>query len=195
MTDYHHTIKDFMPCSPREEADRQQMLLIIGGDGCLPGLKGQALFRDPVGHMTVSALVFNRKRDKMLMVRHDIYGTWTWMGGHADGMMDLEAVAVKEAKEESGIQTLKKIYPGAVALHTLPVSFHVKKGQPVSAHLHLNVSYAFEGDEGEELKACPGENTGAAWIKMDELEYYSNEPDFIQIYRDILERIKKYEKK
>lgn len=195
MGDYHDAIEGFYPLSKREAADRQQMLDIIDGSESLPGLGRQALFRNPAAHITVSALVFNRQRDKMLMVRHNIYGTWTWMGGHADGMEDPERVARKEAEEESGVSGLTPIFPGPAALHTLPVAAHEKRGKMVSAHLHLNLSYVYEAEEGQALKVCPDENSGVAWIKMDDLEYYSNEPEFIAIYRDILQRIKKYEKK
>lgn len=42
----------------------------------------------------------------MLMVYHNIYDSWSWTGGHADGDEDVLHVAMKEAKEETGIQTL-----------------------------------------------------------------------------------------
>ena len=49
--------------------------------------------------MTSSGLIFNKNLDKILMVHHNIYNTWSWTGGHADGEDDLLKVAIKEAKE------------------------------------------------------------------------------------------------
>ena len=35
------------------------------------------------------------------MVYHNIYNSWSWLGGHADGETDLLAVALREVKEEA----------------------------------------------------------------------------------------------
>ena len=37
------------------------------------------------------------------MVYHNIYDSWSWLGGHADGETDLLAVALREVKEETGL--------------------------------------------------------------------------------------------
>ena len=49
-----------------------------------------------LAHMTASAWVVNPARDKVLMVYHRIYDSWSWTGGHADGETDLLAVALRE---------------------------------------------------------------------------------------------------
>lgn len=51
-----------------------------------------------------SARVVNRERDKVLMLYHNIYHSWSWLGGHADGETDLLSVALREVKEEAGIE-------------------------------------------------------------------------------------------
>ena len=38
------------------------------------------------------------------MIHHNIYNSWGWTGGHADGDSDLIKVSIKEAKEETGIK-------------------------------------------------------------------------------------------
>ena len=53
-------------------------------------------------HFTSSAWVVSPDFKKVLMVYHNIYNSWSWMGGHADGESDLLKVAIKEVKEESG---------------------------------------------------------------------------------------------
>ena len=58
--------------------------------------------------MTASAWVVNKDRSKVLMVYHNIYNSWSWLGGHADGETDLLAVAIREVREEAGIAN---VYP------------------------------------------------------------------------------------
>jgi 8-oxo-dGTP pyrophosphatase MutT (NUDIX family) len=41
------------------------------------------------------------------MVYHNIYNSWSWLGGHADGDEDLTGVAIREVKEESGVTDVK----------------------------------------------------------------------------------------
>ena len=54
-------------------------------------------------HMTASAWISSPDRTKVLMAYHNIYDSWSWLGGHADGDTDLLRVALKEAEEESGL--------------------------------------------------------------------------------------------
>ena len=55
-------------------------------------------------HMTASAWVTNEAHDRVLMAYHNIYDSWAWLGGHADGEEDLLAVALREVREESGVK-------------------------------------------------------------------------------------------
>ena len=65
------------------------------------------------------------------MIYHNIYDSWAWMGGHADGEEDLFKVAEREAKEESGITDIKAISEEIASIEILPVSGHEKKGKYV----------------------------------------------------------------
>ena len=71
------------------------------------------------------------------------------MGGHADGDADLLRVAKKEVMEECGLQQLTVVSPEIFSLEVLCVDGHEKKGQYLSSHLHLNVTYLFEADPAE----------------------------------------------
>ena len=45
-----------------------------------------ALHRESLlAHMTTSAWIVNKERTKVLMAYHNIYKSWGWLGGHADG--------------------------------------------------------------------------------------------------------------
>ena len=50
-------------------------------------------------HFTSSSMIINKNRDKVLMVYHNIYDSYSWTGGHNDGDMDFLNVALKEAKD------------------------------------------------------------------------------------------------
>ena len=53
--------------------------------------------------MTASAWVVNKDRSKVLMVYHNIYNSWSWLGGHADGETDLLAVAIRECVKKPAL--------------------------------------------------------------------------------------------
>ena len=62
-----------------------------------------------IAHMTASAWVVNPTRDKVLMVYHKIYDSWSWTGGHADGETDLLSVALREVTEETGVTHVRPV--------------------------------------------------------------------------------------
>lgn len=141
--------------------------------------------------MTGSSMIFNRERDKVLMVYHNIYRSWSWTGGHADGEEDMLFVARKEAKEETGVKTLKVLGKNAddgflSAVDVLPVWGHVKKGRYVTSHLHLNFSYLFEAEEKDILRIKEDENSQVAWLPVSELKTKVTEPDMIPVYKKLI---------
>lgn len=142
-------------------------------------------------HITAASMIFNKNRDKVLMIYHNIYRSWSWTGGHADGDEDMFYVAEKEAKEETGIKNLRTLYLKSgkspmAAVDVLPVWGHVKKGKYVSSHLHLNFSYLFEADEEEMLHIKEDENSQVGWIKISEIREKVTEPDMIPVYEKLI---------
>ena len=95
-------IKNYIPFNEQEERDKILILQWLE--------KNENAFsrENTVAHMTASAWVVNKDRTKVLMVYHNIYNSWSWLGGHADGETDLLKVAVREVKEEAGI---KNVHP------------------------------------------------------------------------------------
>jgi 8-oxo-dGTP pyrophosphatase MutT (NUDIX family) len=140
-------------------------------------------------HLTSSAFVINEQRDKTLMVHHNIYKSWSWTGGHADGDSDLLGVAIREAKEETGIKNIVPIEESVFAIDILPVVKHTRKGKHVASHLHISVAYLVEADENEDLIINPDENSDVKWIKFDEIDRYSNETHMKKVYRKIINKI------
>ena len=139
-------IERYSPCCEQEERDKKLILDFIGKNA-------DAFARTNLtAHMTASAWVVNRERTKVLMVYHRIYDSWSWTGGHADGETDLLSVAVREVREETGVSA-HPVSEDIFSLEILTVDGHEKRGEYVSSHLHLNVTYLLEADERDELFA------------------------------------------
>ena len=103
----YQQISDFIPNTDQEFADKKIFISLMEKypDTILTR-------KNPVAHLTGSGFIFNPHRDQCLMVFHNLYRSWSWSGGHADGCSDLLSVAIREAEEETGIKNLKPIlYP------------------------------------------------------------------------------------
>lgn len=139
-------------------------------------------------HMTASSIIVSPDRSRTLMAFHRIYNSWAWTGGHADGDSDFLRVALREAQEETGITGLRLLRGGIASMEILPVWAHIKRGEQVASHLHLNVSFLFEADERLPLRVAQDENSAVGWIGVDELESRVSEPPMLPIYKRLLKR-------
>ena len=179
-------IEQYQPGNEQEEQDKKLMLY------CLKHQENIFSRENALVHMTASAWVVNKARTKVLMVYHNIYDSWSWMGGHADGEEDLLSVALREVQEESGIRQVHPVTEDIYSLEVLTVDGHVKHGAYVSSHLHLNVTYLLEASEEESLHMKPDENSGVAWFGLEETVKASSEPWFRErIYPKLNERLPK----
>jgi len=182
---YTNHIKNYIPKNEFEAQDKKIMLELI------ERYKNNILTREnEIAHLTASGFILNEKLDKVLMVYHNLYDSWGWTGGHADGDEDLLSVAVKEAKEETGVQNFKLPSKCPLSLEILPVWSHYKTKKPISSHLHLNVTYLLLADESEQLSIKADENSGVRWISVDEIDKYCTEPSMMPIYKKLVEATK-----
>ena len=165
-------IEEYIPFNKQEERDKAQMLAFLHSGAEL------ITRNNPVAHLTASAWVVSPDRKQVIMVYHNLYKSWSWMGGHADGDWDLLGVAKKEVMEECGLQELTVASPEIFSLEILSVAGHEKKGQYLSSHLHLNVTYLFEADPALPLRIKPDENSGVAWVAVEDIPEKTNEAWF-----------------
>ena len=163
-------IESYCPYNEQEETDRQMILKCLKEEEDIFD-RGNCL-----AHMTASAWVVNPGRTKVLMVYHNIYKSWSWLGGHADNEQDLLQVAVREVKEESGLARVRPVSEDIYSLEVLTVDGHVKRGVYVPSHLHLNVTYLLEADEHGQLRVKEDENSGVAWFAPGDAVLASTEP-------------------
>lgn len=186
---FRQDLLSYMPGNEQEEQDKQLMLHYLDTE---PDLFTR---NNPLVHFTASGWIVNPKRSKVLMVYHNIYDSWSWTGGHADGEMDLLAVAMKEGQEETGAVHLSPISRDIFSIEALTVDGHVKRGKYVSSHIHLNVTYLLQAEETDTLIIKPDENSGVQWIPVGEIEEKVSEPWMMErIYRKLLQRMKTFAK-
>lgn len=152
----------FGPMNEQEERDKDVILHLLRTDADV------FLRSDLTAHMTASAWTVSPDRKQVLMAWHNIYRSWAWLGGHADGSEDLAAVALREVCEESGIRNVRLAQTGIFSVETLTVDGHEKRGVYVPSHLHLNVTYLLEADPKEATRVKPDENSGVAWFGAEE---------------------------
>lgn len=178
-------IEAYVPWNGQEAADRELILL------CLRDEKKIFTRENRLAHMTASAWIANADRTKVLMAYHNLYRSWSWLGGHADGESDLLAVALREAREESGLRGVRAITEKIFSLESLTVDGHMKRGAYVSSHLHLNVTYLLEAAENEALSIKPDENSGVQWFALDDAVSASSEPWFREhVYRKLVDKLR-----
>lgn len=139
-------IENYPPFNEQEEKDKALIL------GWISNNENAFSRENTVAHITTSAWVVNKDRSKVLMVYHNIYNSWSWLGGHADG--------------------------------------HVKKGNYVSSHLHLNITYLLEADSEEQVSVKADENSGVMWFSPEDALEKSTEPWFVEhIYSKLIKKM------
>lgn len=184
---YKQAIQNFKPSNDQEANDKKIILDYI------EAFESNILTRDnQIAHLTSSGLILNPAMDKVLMIHHNIYKTWAWTGGHADGDIDMLEVAIKEAKEETGAEGIVPLTTDMLSIDIIPVYGHVKKGRYVSSHLHLNTAYVLIADENENLTINTEETSDVTWVDVERLGDYSNEPYLIEIYLKLIQKAKRH---
>lgn len=120
------------------------------------------------GHLTGSAFVVSESGARVLLLHHRKLERWLQPGGHADPGEDSgEQVALREAREETGIGALV-LHPRAprpldVDVHAIPA----RGGHP--AHLHLDLRYLVLAPERAQLTRAETEAAALRWFRWDEL--------------------------
>ena len=178
------TLARYAPCCEQEREDRRMMLRYLD-------MFPDVLTRDnETCHFTGSSWIVNPDRTKALMLYHNIYNSWAWSGGHADGEEDMLGVALREVREETGIERVRPVSTALYSLEILTVDAHIKRGKYVVPHLHLNLTYLLEADDHQALHSKPDENSAVRWFPLADAPEASSEPDMRVIYQTLNDKLK-----
>lgn len=189
MKELVEQITNYVPINEQEENDKRVMLKYVKQfSDCLT--RENEMF-----HFTTSAWIVNKERTKVLMVYHNIYNSWAWIGGHADGNPNLLEVVKKEIEEETGITNPKLLMDDIFGLSIQFVKPHIKKGKYVSAHLHYDIQFLFEVKEEEQLKIKPDENSDVAWLEIDTLLEKVEEEHMKPLYQKLMKKVENLDSK
>jgi len=180
----YESIKNYQPINAQEVEDQKMMLR------CIQETKDVLYRSSSAYHMTSSCFIVNSDMTKLLFGYHHIYDSWAWLGGHADGDPHLLEVALKEAREESGLTHISPVIEDIFTLDVILVHNHIKHGQYISDHLHLNASFLLVADENEHLQRNPEEHQDLRWFDIDDIFEFVTEPRMIPVYEKAIKRIK-----
>lgn len=130
------------------------------------------------GHLTGSAWITDASGTRTLLTHHRKLDKWLQLGGHADGETDLLQVALKEAREESGLSRflVRMDKPFDVDRHWIPE----RKGVP--GHWHLDLRFWIEADPNEPL-VLSDESHDLAWVEVARVGEMNPEESMLRMVR------------
>jgi len=138
------------------------------------------------GHVTASSWIVSADGRRFLLTHHRKLGRWLQLGGHADGDPDVAEVALREAREESGLHTLRFCSEaGVAAAAVLPIDVDVhaipaRPGEP--AHEHHDIRFVLRATAGEPLSVSH-ESHALAWFEWERLEKDFDEESLLRLAR------------
>lgn len=134
-----------------------------------------------IGHITGSAWIIDRQRRHVLLTHHRKLNRWLQLGGHADGETDILAVALREAREESGLEDIKPLsnVPFDVDVHPIPA----RGDEP--RHLHYDVRWLLEADRATPLMIS-SESRDLAWVALDDIGRFTSDRSIMRMTEKVL---------
>jgi len=133
------------------------------------------------GHITASVWIASADRSRFLLTHHKKLNRWLQLGGHADGDPDVRAVALREAREESGMEEFDFV-PGQapslidVDVHRIPAF----GSDPAHNHHDLRFLLIAKPDQCIEVS---DESHDVAWFELTRLEELITEPSLLRLAR------------
>lgn len=184
MKDIYQLIQNYSPYNEQELKDKDLILNHLSASNILTR-------KNLLAHLTVSAWIISPDLKKVLMAYHRIYQSFAWLGGHLDGNPDIVSVIKKEIHEESGLSEFHLIDNQLFSLEVLTVDGHVKNGEYVSSHLHLNLTFLCIANPDLPIRIQPSENSQVAWLEIDTIAQSVSEVWYMKhIYQKLINKVK-----
>lgn len=160
----------YRPMDALDEAQAEKIRIFIE--------KNQDCFErtNQKGHITGSAWVMDASETKVLLTHHKKLNLWLQVGGHSDGNPNPLLVALREAKEESGLTELAPLSQEIfdVDVHRIPA----RDKEP--AHDHHDIRFLVKNLR-EEQPTISEESHDLQWIPLDRLEEWTEEESILRM--------------
>lgn len=134
------------------------------------------------GHLTGSAWVLSPDRRMTLLTLHGKLGKWLQLGGHADGEPDLLCVAMREAREESGLTRIAACSPSIFDIDRHWIPPH--GGEP--GHWHHDLRFLLQADPSEPLTVS-SESRELSWVEVVRVPALNPEESMVRMVRKTLQ--------
>jgi 8-oxo-dGTP pyrophosphatase MutT (NUDIX family) len=156
-------VRAYAPFDERERSMRDRLAAFLETHG----LTAFERTLEP-GHVTASAWIVDPERTHAVLLHHRKLDRWLQLGGHVDGDSDVRRSALREAREESGLRTLRMISDDIydIDVHRIPA----RANEP--EHDHFDLRFALEADPREPLRGNE-ESHAIRWIALHDLEGYT----------------------
>lgn len=126
------------------------------------------------GHITGAAWIFSADRRRCLLTHHRKLDRWLQLGGHADGQWLVEEVALREAREESGMSRFDFVpidgclMPLDLDVHDIPARVDQSGRLIEDAHEHHDIRFLLIAHAGQTAHASD-ESHAIRWFTPDEI--------------------------
>lgn len=119
------------------------------------------------GHFTASAFLLNSDNSKFMLMHHKKLDKWLQPGGHCETETNLLEVAIREAKEESGIENITPLMSNIFDLdvHLIPAN----NFEP--AHFHFDVRFLLKTFDNDNLSKNDESNM-LIWTSLFQKDYF-----------------------
>ncbi len=134
------------------------------------------------GHLTASAWILTPDRERCLLTHHRKIGRWLQLGGHADGQVLVHEVALREAREESGLEHFELVCPEGV-LQPLDVDVHwIEAHGAEPGHFHHDIRYLLLATASTAIRRSD-ESDDLRWFPVAELGAITREESVLRLAR------------
>lgn len=135
------------------------------------------------GHVTASAWILSPDGRGALLTHHRKLDRWLQLGGHVEGEPQVELAALREAQEESGMQTFEFVPWAGAQLAPLDLDVHpipARGSEP--RHDHWDVRFLLRAAPHQPL-VVSAESRDLRWVPLDELAALTSEESVLRLAR------------
>jgi 8-oxo-dGTP pyrophosphatase MutT (NUDIX family) len=129
------------------------------------------------GHITASAWVLSPDRTETLLTHHKKLNRWLQLGGHIEDDDTIQAAALREAVEESGIENIHLIEDPIfdIDVHLIPAR------NEIAEHYHYDIRFLLQAERTAFV--ISDESNDLAWVKLTDIGNFVSEESVLRMCR------------